>query len=193
MNKLKIITSTTRPERKGIALAHWVADYVSNKSDFESELLDLGKIALPLFDEPKHPRLREYTREHTRKWSALINDADAFIIVLGEYNHGYPAPIKNAIDYLFHEWRHKPVGFVSYGGVSGGMRSMQMLKPTITALSMMPLAESVSIPNFAKHINEDGIFEGYELLEKSMDALLRELSRWSTAMKAIRAKEKTSA
>jgi NAD(P)H-dependent FMN reductase len=193
MDKLKIITSTTRPERKGIALAHWVAGYISNKSIFDSELLDLADIGLPLLDEPKHPRLKEYTQEHTRKWSAMIDEADAFVIVLAEYNHGYPAPIKNALDFLFHEWRHKPVGFVSYGGVSGGMRSMQMLKPTITALSMMPLAESVSIPSFAKNINEDGVFKGYELLEKSMDGMLKELARWSTALKSIRVKEKASA
>lgn len=192
MNKLKIITSTTRPERQGIALATWVADYVSNKSDFDSELLDLAEIGLPLLDEPKHPRLKEYTHDHTRKWSAKIGQADAFVIVLGEYNHGYPAPIKNAIDFLFHEWRHKPVGFVSYGGVSGGMRSMQMLKPTITALSMMPLAESVSIPNFARHIDQHGVFQGYELLEKSMDVMLK-LARWSEALKSIRVKEKAPA
>jgi hypothetical protein len=72
------------------------------------------------------------------------------------------------------------------------MRSMQMLKPTITALSMMPLAESVSIPNFAKNINEEGVFKGYELLEKSMDGMLKELARWSAAMKSIRVKEKAS-
>lgn len=193
MDKLKIITSTTRPERKGIALANWISDYVSRNASFDGQLLDLAEIALPLLDEPKHPRLKDYTHEHTRKWSALIDEADAFIIVLSEYNHGYPAPIKNAIDFLFHEWRHKPVGFVSYGGVSGGMRSMQMLKPTITALSMMPLSESVSIPGFAKHINQDGVFEGYELLEKSMDTMLKALAHWSAAMKPMRTKEKSSA
>lgn len=189
MDKLKIITSTTRPERKGIALANWVADWVSNKEMFNSALLDLAEIGLPLLDEPKHPRLKEYAHEHTRRWSALIEEADAFIIILGEYNHGYPAAIKNAIDFLYHEWRHKPVGFVSYGGVSGGMRSMQMLKPTITALSMMPLAESVSVPNFAKNISEEGVFKGYELLEKSVDGMVKELARWSAVMKELRKKE----
>ncbi len=189
MDKLKIITSTTRPERKGIALANWVADWVSNKEMFNSALLDLAEIGLPLLDEPKHPRLKEYAHEHTRRWSALIEEADAFIIILGEYNHGYPAAIKNAIDFLYHEWRHKPVGFVSYGGVSGGMRSMQMLKPTITALSMMPLAESVSVPNFAKNISEEGVFKGYELLEKSVDGMVKELARWSAVLKELRKKE----
>src|SRR5690606_34553661 len=95
--------------------------------------------------------------EHTKKWSAVIDSADAFIIVLGEYNYGIPAPVKNAIDYLYNEWMYKPVGIVSYGGVSGGMRSMQMLRQVLSALYSLPLSTGVSIPFFSKFF-QDGTF-----------------------------------
>ena len=138
MNSLKIITSTTRPGRKGIAIAKWITGLSEQCGRFNAELLDLPLIGLPMMDEPNHPRLKQYQHEHTKKWSSLIDSADAFIIVLSEYNFGFPAPIKNALDYLFHEWRYKPVAFVSYGGISGGLRSTQMLKQVVTALNMMP-------------------------------------------------------
>ena len=148
MNSIKIITSTTREGRKGIAVANWITDFAKQTNKYNIELLDLAKINLPFMDEPNHPRLKQYQHEHTKKWSETINSADAFIIVLAEYNFGFPAPIKNAIDYLFHEWKYKPVGFVSYGGVSGGLRSAQMLKQVVTAVSMMPIADTVNIPFF---------------------------------------------
>ena len=119
MTKLKIITSTTRPGRKGASIAAWVSEVLKSHPEFEVEVLDLGLINLPLMDEAAHPRLKTYEHAHTKKWSAKIEEADAFIVVLAEYNFGFPAPIKNAIDYLHQEWAYKPMGFVSYGGLSG--------------------------------------------------------------------------
>jgi len=84
------------------------------------------------------PRLRQYTKRHTIEWSAIIDASDAFVFVTPEYNYGYPASLKNAIDYLHQEWLRKPVGFVSYGGVAAGTRSVQQLKQVVTCLSMMP-------------------------------------------------------
>src|SRR4051812_19769174 len=167
MNNLKIITSTTRPGRKGIFIAEWITQLAKETNKFNVELLDLAVVNLPLMDEPHHPRLRQYQNEHTKQWSAKIDSADAFIIVLSEYNFSIPAPIKNALDYLLNEWNHKPVGIVSYGGVSGGLRSMQMLKQVITALNMMPILESVSIPFFAKYINEQNQFVPEEIVTTS--------------------------
>jgi NAD(P)H-dependent FMN reductase len=186
INSLKIITSTTRPGRKGIAVANWITALAKEKSNYDVELLDLAEINLPLMDEPNHPRLQQYQHEHTKRWSARINSADAFIIVLGEYNFGFPAPIKNALDYLFNEWRYKPVAFVSYGGISGGLRSTQMLKQVVTAMSMMPVTESVSIPFFTKQITETNEFIPEQPVTKSAVAMLAELERWSGAMKVMR-------
>jgi NAD(P)H-dependent FMN reductase len=189
MNKLKIITSTTRPGRKGIEVAAWINEIASNHAGFDVELLDLAEINLPLFDEPEHPRLKKYTHDHTKKWSAKIDDGDAFIITLAEYNNGVPAPIKNAIDFLYHEWRYKPVGFVSYGGVSAGIRSLQMIKQVVTALSMMPVASVVNIPFFSKYLTEQGRFEPEEIAKKSASAMLDELTRWADAMKPLRKRD----
>lgn len=186
MNKLKIITSTTRPGRKGIIIAKWMTALAKSDSQFETELLDLGEIKLPLMDEPNHPRLKQYQHQHTKDWSEKIGEADAFVIVLAEYNFSLPAPIKNALDYLFNEWKYKPVGIVSYGGISGGLRSAQMLKQVVTSLSMMPLAEAVTLPSFAKSINEQNEFHPAEEAVKSARNLLKELHRWSEALKPMR-------
>ncbi len=187
MHKLKVITSTNREGSKGILVADWISERARSVSKFDVELLDLARIDLPFMTEPNHPRLQQYQYEHTRRWSTTINEADAFIIVLGEYNFGFPAPIKNALDYLFHEWRHKPVGIVSYGGVSAGLRATQMLKQVLTTLSMMPLAEQVNIPFFTKYINEEGLFVPDEMLTKSADTMLAELHRWTETLKPMRA------
>lgn len=184
--RLKIITSTTRPGHKGIAVANWITEIAKQDERFETELLDLAKINLPLMDEPNHPRLQQYTQEHTKAWSKTIDSADCFIIVLGEYNYGFPAPIKNALDFLFNEWKYKPVGLVSYGGVSGGLRAAQMLKQVVTTLSMMPLTEAVNIPFFAKYINDEEKFVPEELAVKSAHAMLNALHKWSEAMAGMR-------
>lgn len=188
MNNIKIITSTTREGRKGIAVANWITELTKQTNKYNAELLDLAQINLPFMDEPNHPRLKQYQHEHTKKWSETINSADAFIIVLAEYNFGFPAPIKNAIDYLFNEWMHKPVAFVSYGGVSGGLRSTQMLKQVVAAVHMMPVVEQVNIPFFARFVNENGTFVPDDTITKSADAMLKSLERWSEALKAMRVK-----
>ncbi|CAN5637109.1 NADPH-dependent FMN reductase [soil metagenome] len=186
MVKLKIISATTRPGRKGPLVAAWITAIAKNHPDFEVELLDLGEINLPMMDEPLHPRLRKYQHEHTRKWSATIDEADAFVIVTAEYNFGMPAPLKNALDYLFQEWAYKPVGIVSYGGVSGGTRGVQMLKQVLTTLKMVPLTESVTLAFFEQYIDDEGIFNASEASGKAADTMLHELLRWTAALKPMR-------
>lgn len=183
---LKIITSTTRPSRKGILVANWITEFAEKTTQFDVELLDLAEIDLPLMDEPNHPRMQKYQHEHTKKWSETIASGDAFIIVLAEYNYGFPAPIKNAIDYLYNEWKHKPVAFVSYGGVSGGLRSTQMLKQVVTTINMMPITEQVTIPSFTDLIDDQGIFQANEIVTASAETMLKELKRWAATMKVLR-------
>src|SRR6202034_4677357 len=91
---------------------------------------------LPMLEEPNRPRLGQYTKRHTKEWSAIIDAADAIVFVTPEYNYGYPASIKNAIDYLHREWNYKPVGFVSYGGIAAGTRAVQPLTQVLTTLRM---------------------------------------------------------
>ncbi len=128
---LQVIAGSTRPGRKGIAVAHWVAAQAEAHGGFDVELVDLADAGLPVLDEPNHPRLGQYTKDHTKAWSATISRADAFVFVFPEYNHSIPGGLKNAIDFLFHEWADKAAGLVSYGGVSAGTRSAAALKPVL--------------------------------------------------------------
>jgi NAD(P)H-dependent FMN reductase len=186
MFKLKGIRASTRGERKGPAIADWVLEKLEDQNDFEIELLDLKTIDLPMMNEPNHPRLKKYQHQHTRDWSAKIEPADAFIFVIPEYNFGFTAPIKNALDYVFNEWQYKAVAFVSYGGLAAGTRAVQMLKLVVTELKMMPMMESVNIPFFAKYIDANGKFNADEVLNKSFDDMMTELLRWTKGLKAIR-------
>src|SRR4051812_13598023 len=103
MYNLKIIIASTRPGRKGPAVAEWIYNLSKERNTFNVELLDLAVINLPFLDEPEHPKFKKYQHEHTKKWSHTIDEGDAFILVTCEYNYGYPAALKNALDYLFQE------------------------------------------------------------------------------------------
>ena len=109
-------------------------------------------------------------------------------MVTSEYNFGYPATLKNALDFLYQEWNYKPVAFVSYGGISAGTRAVQQLKQVVTAQKMMPVAESVSIPFFTKHIDEAGKFITDDTLTHSAKIMLAELHKWTEALALMRKK-----
>jgi NAD(P)H-dependent FMN reductase len=185
MPKLDVVVASTRPGRVGLPIAEWFVERARPHGKFDIELVDLKALELPHLDEPKHPRLRDYQHEHTKRWSAIAGAADAFVFVTPEYNFGLAPALVNALDYLFHEWAYKPVGFVSYGGISGGLRSVQMVKQIVTALRMMPLPEAVAIPLFSNHM-KDGKFAGTEQHEKSVVTMLDELARWTGALATLR-------
>lgn len=185
---LRIIIGSTRPGRVGPSVAAWIAERARDHGGFDVQVTDLAELNLPLYDEPNHPRLRQYVNEHTKDWSALADASDAFIFVTPEYNHGFNAALKNAIDYLYHEWHHKAAGIVSYGGVSAGTRATQMLKQVLTALKIMPVPEAVNIPFVFQHLDEDKRFKSTELIDASAIAMLDELQRWTEPLTALRAK-----
>ncbi|HET6508432.1 MAG TPA: NAD(P)H-dependent oxidoreductase [Baekduia sp.] len=175
MPQLHVILASTRPGRAGEPIAEWFVQRARAHGAFDVELVDLAEVALPFLDEPAHPRLRRYEHEHTKAWSARIDAGDAFVFVTPEYNYGYPATLKNAIDYLHFEWQHKPVAFVSYGGVAAGTRAVQQLKQVVTTLKMMPLFEAVNIPFHTQFIDEEGRLQPNETMEAAADAMLSEL------------------
>jgi len=182
---LTVIVGSIRPGRAGQPIAEWFTDLARDHGGFDVEVADLGEIRLPLMEEPNHPRLRQYTSQHTRDWSEMIDRSDAIVFVTPEYNYGYPATIKNAIDYLHQEWKDKPVGFVSYGGVAAGTRAVQQLKQVLTTLKMVPVFESVNIPFHAQFIR-DGAFHANDVLEQAAAAMLDELLRVSDALRPLR-------
>lgn len=179
MYQLKVIVASTRPGRKGPAIAKWLMDLLNKQSDFEVELIDLKEVNLPFMDEAEHPRFQKYQHEHTKAWSKRIAAADAFIFVTPEYNFGYPATLKNALDFLYQEWTYKPVGFVSYGGIAGGTRAVQMLKQVVTAMKMVPLVEGVNVPFFTKYIDDEERFIGDEGHIRAAEGMLKELLWWT--------------
>jgi NAD(P)H-dependent FMN reductase len=184
---LQIISASTRPGRRGIAVARWVQQLAEQHGGFDVELVDLAEVGLPVFDEPNHPRLQQYTHQHTRDWSATVARADAFVFVTPEYNHSFPAGLKNALDYLSREWADKPAGLVSYGGVSAGLRAATALKPVLAALRMVPVVEAVSVPFFAQFLSDDDEFVPNTELEAGGKAMLDEILRLESALRGLRA------
>jgi NAD(P)H-dependent FMN reductase len=186
MPKLNVIVVSTRPQRAGLSIGNWFLERARSHGKFEVELVDLKEVNLPFLDEPKHPRFGQYQHAHTRAWSASVKAADAFVFVTPEYNYCVPATLVNALDFLYTEWNYKAAGFVSYGGASGGMRSVQMAKMLLTTLKMVPIPEAVTVPFFSKMIDASGAFSGSEELEKAGVAMLDELLKWSSVLSALR-------
>lgn len=187
MPKLHVILCSTRPGRVGAPVARWFCDLAVRQGTFAVKLVDLAEVGLPIFDEPKHPRLQQYEHEHTKRWSASVEAADAFVFVTPEYNFGPPPSLLNALTYLYVEWNYKPAAFVSYGGISGGLRAVQMEKLTMTTLKMVPIADAVAIPHVARQI-EGGAFVAGEHNETAATGMLAELLRWTNALMPLRDK-----
>lgn len=183
MPRLQIVIASTRPGRVGERFARWFESQARAHGGFDVEVVDLAEVALPFFDEPNHPKLQQYVHEHTRAWSATVSRADAFVLVAPEYNHGYNAVLKNAIDFLHHEWADKAVGFVSYGGVASGTRMVQALKPVLVSVRMVPVVESVNIPFQQQFLTDDGGVAPNQVMVDSARAMLDELARMTKLLR----------
>ena len=183
--KLHVVTVSTRPGRIGPAISTWFADFARKHGQFEVVDVDLADFKLPIYDEPHHPMRHQYEHAHTKKWAKSANDADAFVFVLPEYNYTPPPSFINAIDYLFWEWQYKPVGFVGYGGISGGQRSTAPARIITSSLKMMPVPEMVVLPNVFNQLN-DGAFVPNEYNEQGATAMLNEMAKWERALAPLR-------
>ena len=186
MYNLKIISSTVRPGRKGPMIAAWVAEKANQNGNFNVEILDLGQINLPMMNEAQHPMKKKYEHEHTKNWSAKIEEADIFIFVTAEYDYNYPAPLRNAIEYLYSEWAYKAAGIVSYGGVSAGTRAANSLKGDLATMNIVPLSEGVNFPMFTQFINDKNEFVPNEISHKAAEAMLLNLIRWTKGLKVVK-------
>jgi NAD(P)H-dependent FMN reductase len=186
---LQVVIGSTRPGRVGPSVAEWITGRAAAHGFFDVEVVDLAAVDLPMFNESRHPRFGQYEHQHTKDWSAIISRADAFIFVIPEYNYGFNAATKNAIDYLNHEWHYKPVGFASYGGVAAGTRAVQMLKQVMTTLKMVPVFEAVNIPFVQQFLDADRRLAPNEIMTESATAMLDELARLAVALRPLRAPE----
>ncbi len=184
--KLQTIVCSTRPGRIGPQIGKWFNEFALQQSGFTAELVDIADYHLPVYDEPNHPRQQDYQHEHTRKWSEKIDQGDAYVFVLPEYNFCPPPAFFNALNFIYNEWNYKPCGFVSYGGVSGGLRSAQLAKQLVTALKMMPIPEGVLVQMPWNKLDDDSHFKAEAPHESSATDMLKELHRWAAALKAMR-------
>jgi NAD(P)H-dependent FMN reductase len=184
--KLHIIIGSVRPGRVGLPVGKWVESVARADERFDVTLVDLAEVNLPFLDEPEMPHLGRYTHEHTKAWSRLIDEADAFILVTPEYNAGVAPSVKNALDFLSAEWKHKAMGLVSYGGISAGQRGIQVLKPTLLQLNIMPVPAAVPIPFVSGLISEDGSFQPTEQMVKGAGRMLDGIAEWTAVLEPLR-------
>lgn len=145
--KIQIILGSTRPERFGDKPAHYLRDELNQKPGVEAELIDLRDWPLPFYDEPIAPARNQgnYANPLGKQWAGKVAEADGYIMISPEYNHGYSAVLKNALDWVGPEWKDKPVGFVGYGN-AGGARAIEQLRQVVVELSMHPLKSAIHIP-----------------------------------------------
>ncbi|MGB4137143.1 MAG: NADPH-dependent FMN reductase [Microbacterium sp.] len=186
MPKLMIVIGSVREGRIGLPIAEWARTVAEQHGGFEIDWADLKKIALPMMDEPSHPRLREYTHPWTIEWSERVHAADAFLFVQPEYNYSYSPALKNALDYLSQEWWRKPIGTVSYGGISGGTRGVTAIRVPQIALGMVPTSANVEIAWAAKQV-ADGAFTPTEQQTAMIGRMLDELIELDGALSPLRA------
>ena len=156
MPHIQVILGSTRQGRHGDKVANWFMHHAGARDDISVELVDLADWPLPFFDSPVPPAYAPSPDPRTRAWAAKVAEADGYVLVTPEYNHGYPAVLKNALDHLYREWNGKPVGFVGYGGPGGGVRAVEQLRQVVVELSMFPLRHQVILANAYAAFDDTG-------------------------------------
>ena len=184
MLKIGIITGSTRPNRQSPAVATWVLEAARKRSDAEYEVVDIKDFELPLLDELMPPSMGNYQQAHTKRWAAKIASLDAFVFVSPEYNHGIPAALKNAIDFLFAEWKDKAAGFVSYGG-AGGARAVEQLRLVLAEVHVATVRAQVLLSLWTDFENF-AVFKPLPQQEQSVGTVLDQVVAWGGALKQLR-------
>lgn len=184
MLRIAVILGSTRPGRIGEAVAKWVNQIASRRTDAEFELVDIRDYNLPLLDEPVPPSQGKYSKPHTKAWSEKIGSFDAFVFVTPEYNHGTSGALKNALDFLYKEWNNKAAGFVSYGS-AGGVRAVEQLRLVMAELQIADVRAQVMLSLFTDFENYS-TFKPDPRHEKSVDAMLAQVIAWGGALKTLR-------
>lgn len=183
--KVLVILGSIRPGRNGKAVADWYMSHANNYADLDIELVDLVDWDLPFLDEAMPPSMGQYEKEHTKQWAEKIGSADGYVWITAEYNHGVPASLKNALDFVYGEWNRKPVAMVSYGSAGHGYRAAEHLRLTAAEMHMASIRTQVGINLFGGALQEDGSID-----ESKVDgdpvAQLDDLTWWVNALKTAR-------
>jgi NAD(P)H-dependent FMN reductase len=187
MLKIAIVVGSTRPGRKGEAVAKWAHEIALQRADAEFALLDLATFELPLLDEPMPAQSGSYSHPHTKTWSAAIASFDGYVFVTPEYNHGTSGALKNAIDFLYGEWSDKAAGFIGYG-YSMGARAIEQLRLVMASLQVATVRPQVGLSLF-DDFEHATVFKPTERHEKSLNNVLDHVVAWSGALRVLRTKE----
>jgi NAD(P)H-dependent FMN reductase len=188
-----VITGTTREGRFSGLVAEWITGHLAEHPEIELEGIDLRDHPLPFFDGVAPARtLRDYPRDDVARLGNAIDRADGFVVLTGEYNHGYPAVLKNAMDWTFVEWRHKPITFVSWGNV-GGARAIEQLRQVAVEFEMAPLRHAVHIlPDVMIAVRQAGDAADVSLfadLGPRVDQMADDLLWWMRALTTARERD----
>ena len=186
MTNIGIIIGSTRPGRRSEAVARWVHKLAGERGDATYDLVDIADFDLPHLDEKVPAAMgQNYDREHTARWAAAIASYDGYVFVTPEYNHGPSGALKNAIDFLYHEWRDKAAGFVGYGLV-GATRAVEHLRLVVAELHIADVRDQVALSLFTDFDGDGNLVPGEHhvpILHKMLD----EVVAWSEALAPLRA------
>lgn len=177
--RLEVMVASIRPQRFAPVVADWFVRTARARPEFDTGVIDLLHAPLP-------PDLSE--SPETEDFRQRLAAADAFVAVTSEYNHGYPASLKTALDSVKHEWRAKPIGFVSYGGLSGGLRAVEQLRQVVAEIHMVSVRETVSFHRARKQFDADGNTGDGAAIDAA-ERMLSQLVWWGRALSAARASD----
>ncbi|MFC9976690.1 NADPH-dependent FMN reductase [Spirillospora sp. NPDC127200] len=186
MLKITVLLGSTREGRFGPSVASWVMDHLGQRDDMEADLIDLVETPLPtVFPLLGQPPTAQEDRDLLAAVSPRLAAADAFVIVTPEYNHSFPAALKNAIDWHGTEWQAKPVAFVSYGAFSAGLRAVEQLRPVLAELHAVTIRDTVGLQHPWARFDGDG-----KAVDPAADAaakvMLDRLAWWAHALREAR-------
>jgi len=184
--RVQVILGSTRQNRSGEKVARWITDLADARPDLDAELVDLRDYPLPFFDSPFPPKRALPDDPQVQAWAAKVADADGFIMVTPEYNYGYSAVLKNALDTLYYEWNDKPVGIVGYGAVGGGLRAVMQLRQVVVELGLVQANAGVIVPFAGRAFGDDGA-PSDEVTLRTANAMLAEVAGWLPTLQAKRA------
>lgn len=177
--KLALIYGSTREGRRCDAVANWASAQIEGEGPFDLEIVDPAALDLPA----RHSRAEHRGLSHLRE---TLGWADGFIIVTPEYNRGYPAVLKFLIDSVGEEWRGKPVGFISYGGISGGLRAVEQLRLVFSELHATTIRDGVAFANVWNQFDAADQLIDAERAEQAMATMLAQLHWWASALRQMR-------
>ncbi|SFH92731.1 NADPH-dependent FMN reductase [Pisciglobus halotolerans] len=185
MNKIGIITGSTRPGRNSLQVAEWVKEIGDKRGDAEYEVVDIKDYNLPMYAEPISASFsQDYQTPEALPWSEKIKSLDGFVFITPEYNHGITAALKNAIDYLYVEFNNKAAGIVSYGS-SGGVRAAEALRVVLAELQVADVRTHPAMSLFTDFENMS-VFKPAAIQESTVNTMLDQVNAWSTALKTVR-------